>query len=363
MPPTAAQLSSPTFLSTALLLGALGCGARVHPGRPEPNIAQVSVGTEFACVRLSTGRVRCFGNNTHGTLGDGTTEHRTRPVDVLGLASVTSLSSSATHSCAVSRGAVFCWGGLRLDAPSQPTPAPVANISNAVEVATLFDGACARLANGAVRCWGDNSAGQLGDGTRERREGPVDVVGIPPATRVFSSPWRAACIVAVDASVWCWGSYGNNSTLRPERIRNLSSAREVSASPHAFCANTGRDIRCWGQFASAAPSFDAIVVVDRPDAIAIAVVNGRFGNQGLCARWVDPALECWSVDSLGRIGDASVNRAFPDPEELAMGAWTYCSVTHGGGSLYCSGPAVVELLGGDAGAADSNSVRRIDGIL
>lgn len=363
MPPTTAQLSLPTVLSTALLLGALGCGARVHPARPEPNIAQVSVGTNFACARLSNGRVRCFGNNAHGTLGDRTTERRSRPVEVLGLESVTSLSSSWWRSCAVSRGTVYCWGGVAWGSQPQPTPVPVADVSNAVEVATLADGACARLANGAVRCWGDNSQGQLGDGTSERREGPVYVVGIPPATRVFSSPWRAVCIVGVDASVWCWGSFGNNSTPRPERVRNLPSAREVSASAHAFCASTGRDIRCWGQFASAAPSLDAIVVVDRPDATVIAAVDGRHGNRGLCARWVDPALECWSVDSLGTIERAPATPEFSDTEALAMGAWTYCSITRGGGSLYCSGPAVVDLLGGDAGGADSNSVRRIDGIL
>jgi alpha-tubulin suppressor-like RCC1 family protein len=48
-------------------------------------VERISVGGFFACSLLSTGTVKCWGDNSFGKLGDGSTTDRYAPVDVLGL--------------------------------------------------------------------------------------------------------------------------------------------------------------------------------------------------------------------------------------------------------------------------------------
>ena len=96
--------------------------------------AAIIVGGSHTCVLLKTGGVKCWGDNSHGQLGDGTTANRNAPVDVVGLTSgVTAAVAGGDHTCAMVNG-------------------------------------------GVVKCWGANANGELGDGTTTDRNTPVAVV-------------------------------------------------------------------------------------------------------------------------------------------------------------------------------------------
>ncbi|MBW2733653.1 MAG: hypothetical protein JRH20_14790 [Deltaproteobacteria bacterium] len=120
-------------------------------------------GYRFSCVLMNTGKVMCFGENTHGQLGDGTNTHHNLPVEVLGL-------------------------------------------SDAVHVGVGDDGACAVTAAGAVKCWGANERGTVGDGTFIDRNTATQVLGLEAGVKTVTVDWRQACAVLHDASVRCWGS-------------------------------------------------------------------------------------------------------------------------------------------------------------
>ncbi len=140
----------------------------------------------FTCALTNDGRVKCWGGNDRGQLGDGTL-HGTRyvPVQVNGLNSgVTSLVTGFYHSCAVMNGGAYRWGwnveGQLGDGTATNRSAPVPVNGLGVGVVALAAGrthTCALMNTGGVECWGSNSLGQLGDGTKTSRFTPAAVIG------------------------------------------------------------------------------------------------------------------------------------------------------------------------------------------
>lgn len=366
---TISPVSSPgiervrTFVMVATMIASSACGDRVNATRREPNIVQVAIGSAVACARLSTGRVRCFGDNNQGQLGDGTTLPRSRPVDVVGVEGATSLSSGWEETCVAARGNVLCWGIIRFFRSTEPTPTPtvVRGIEGAVEVVAHNGGGCARTSAGRVWCWGDNSQGQLGIGTTDPMAMPVEVVDLPQTARLWGGPYRATCAVAMDDTVRCWGSYGNTTTARPALIRNLPRTTATAAGTHAFCAATEQDIRCWGQTLSHEATADAVVTIAQPGATGLAIHRYSGGFAEVCGLWPNRGVECWNVSE--RAPQPTLRADFRDPEAVYANEQTMCSIERLGGALYCSGPALRALSNRDAGEDELRTARRIDGIL
>ena len=151
----------------------------------------VSAGGLHACAVTSGGGVRCWGTNGEGELGNGSKASSDNPVAVVGLTSgVASLGVGSTydylptHTCALtSAGAVKCWGpndyGQLGDASERGSSRPVAVSGLAGGITAVAVGGlhtCAITKAERLKCWGDNANGQLGDGTTTNRAVPVDVL-------------------------------------------------------------------------------------------------------------------------------------------------------------------------------------------
>jgi alpha-tubulin suppressor-like RCC1 family protein len=146
---------------------------------------QVVAGDSHACARLADGTAFCWGRGTDGELGDGISHSSTTPSPIVvppGEAIVELASGGAT--CArLASGRVACWGlntqgqlGDGTTAQESLVPVLVSNLADAVDVA----GTCAVRASGEVLCWGVNDYGEVGDGTRVNRNVPTAVVGLAP---------------------------------------------------------------------------------------------------------------------------------------------------------------------------------------
>src|SRR5207247_1488086 len=155
------------------------------PGaHPTPPFAAVSAGGLHTCGLTAAGVAYCWGYNGFGQLGDGTTTDRSTPVLVAAPAGVSfaAVSAGLRHTCGLTAaGAAYCWGwnasGQLGDGTTTSRPSPVlvaapAGVSFAA-VRADYSYTCGLTAAGAAYCWGDNTSGQLGDGTTTSRSGPV----------------------------------------------------------------------------------------------------------------------------------------------------------------------------------------------
>ena len=116
-----------------------------------------------------------------------------------------------------------CWGG---DFNSN-TAVEVNGLSSGVTVvAAGYQHACAALATGGVRCWGNNEYGKLGDGTTISRQTPVAVKGITERVIALSIGWGHTCAALEMGRVKCWG-YNGSGQLGNNPIAFSTKAMDV----------------------------------------------------------------------------------------------------------------------------------------
>jgi alpha-tubulin suppressor-like RCC1 family protein len=133
-----------------------------------PQAPLIDAGNLHTCALPGGGTVQCWGDNTAGQLGNGSTvlESASR-VTVSGISDAVAVASGGTHSCALrAGGSIRCWGAAELlgdgTPNSSPTPVNVVGITTATSISAADGQTCARLADRTVRCWGWNGRGQLG---------------------------------------------------------------------------------------------------------------------------------------------------------------------------------------------------------
>jgi hypothetical protein len=128
------------------------------------------------------------------------------------LGDVEAVAAGENHSCALlSGGAVRCWGangsgqlgnGTTTDFPAAMPVVGLGGTATAIAAGWLHT--CALLNNGTVRCWGANGYGQLGDGTMTRRTTPV-TVSLPITATAIAAGGEHTCALLNDGTARCWG--------------------------------------------------------------------------------------------------------------------------------------------------------------
>jgi alpha-tubulin suppressor-like RCC1 family protein len=146
-------------------------------------VTAISSGDSFACVLSIGGAVSCFGRNEQGELGANPDEdNHVQPMPVRSIQEAISIGSAESHSCAILRDqSVSCWGSNtegelgRGTTTTQELAGTVGGISKAAAVIPGADHVCARTDDGSVYCWGNNRYGQIGDGSKDPRLTPVKI--------------------------------------------------------------------------------------------------------------------------------------------------------------------------------------------
>ena len=251
------------------------------PAGSAPRVIGLAMGTFFSCALSSTGRLRCWGDDSNGVLGYperrdiGDDERPADGVDVPIGQPVTSVAGGLRHACAVTQsGDVACWGRWKpiVYRPGwQRTVDLVSRGSSAVQVAAGSSHTCALLVSGGIRCWGQGKEGALGYGN------PSDV-------------------------------WDDNALNQAGDVPIGGRALQVVAGNNLTCALLeSRAVRCWGSDGIGYPHKARVGTDETPMAMGDVAVGGPVkelaaGGGHVCALLVDGTVRCWGSDALGELG-------------------------------------------------------------
>lgn len=312
------QLGNGTFGSSSKPVDVIGLAS---------GVGGIAANAANACALSTTGAVKCWGSNSSGQLGNGTTTSGAvtgvnKPVDVLGLSGVASVSVGTSVTCAVlSSGGVTCWGQL-YNQVATPWATSVPGISNAIGIAAGSH-VCVVLGTRGIQCFGYGTSGQLGDGLGTSNNFRVDVKDISDAASVVVGQTHT-CYKSTAGAVKCWGSnyfgqIGNGSSVNvlvPTVVSGLGSGVvSLSAGANHNCAVlvTG-EVKCWGLNSAGQLGTGDKVNRNVPTAViglAGAASAVSAGSGGSCAI-INFNLQCWGSNNVGQLGAGDL-LAYPFP--------------------------------------------------
>lgn len=321
--------------------GQLGDGTTVDRLSPVPvaglnsGVVSVSGGDSHTCAITVGGAVWCWGYNQQGQVGDGTVANRLTPTPVTGLSSgVASVSAGWTHTCAVTnQGQALCWGlnsnGQLGDGTTTQRLAPTQVSGLEAGVASLATGnaySCAVSEAGAAFCWGSNTDGRLGDGTTTQRLTPRAVSGLSSGVSSIAASHNHTCAVTTAGGALCWGNNGSGrlgdgtttSRLSPTPVSTLTSgvAQIATGSAHTCATTTGGQPLCWGNGSNGRLGAETLGEKRVPTPVfglSSGVSQISVGSEHTCVIADAGTAMCWGFNGNGRLGDGTtvVQRLVP----------------------------------------------------
>ena len=325
--------------------GELGQGNfNSNPAPPQPAVSLPKGAVEIAMMGstafalLTDGSVWAWGENNKGQLGQGnftTTGNMgsSTAVQVTGLpGAATHIYAGYAHACALVGSDAWCWGdnqygelGNGTTTTTAPTgiaaPNKVPGLGTVTMMALGLENTCA-MSSGTLKCWGDNSYGQLGVGsfTPFQSATPVSVSlgASPPTITAIDAGYDNNCLLTSAGVVNCWGfdlygDLGNGMTPPSSYPQGLPTPGPISGTQVASSFASGYDnsclingsgaIYCWGRndegqlgigsLTTTSPmgSLVPVAVVGLPSTIPAKSVYGS--RLATCAILNDGALWCW----------------------------------------------------------------------
>ncbi len=294
---------------------------------PELDGVALAAGEFITCSLHADGTVWCAGLNTEGQLGDGSTTNRPRVVQVSGVTGATAIAAGFKHACAVvAGGAVRCWGmnsRRQLGAPTTETcgsfpcsrtAVTVAKVSGATQLALGNVHSCALRGDGAVWCWGDNAYGQMG-------RGGIDGVAATPAAspgltgvRALAAGYHHTCALMGDGAVRCWGQndqgqLGDGTTFTRAAavpVVGLRCVEALAVGHFHGCGVVAGALSCWGINSRGQLGNGGTTDAPSPSPVTLSgITDVGAGQWHTCARSEGSTLWCWGWNLSGMLGIGS----------------------------------------------------------
>jgi len=224
------------------------------------DVIAIDAGNNLTVALRECGTVWTWGRDFFGLRRDGTLERRNNPVQVYGLDNIVAIAAGSFDYAIALRvdGTVWAWGanawGQLGDGTTfhRTTPVQIQNLNNVVAIATGADHTVALKEDGTVWAWGNNSLGQLGDGTNYSKNSPIQVHNLSNITSIAAGVNHTIALRG-DGTVWAWGSNffyqlgdGTNSDSNiTVQVQNLTGIMSITAEAGHNLARA-EDGTVWG---------------------------------------------------------------------------------------------------------------------
>ncbi len=309
-------------------------------------LTQISTsgGSTTTCALSSIGAAYCWGTNSTGELGNSSTTSSSVPVavsttGVLSGVTLTQISTGQSSTCALSSaGAVYCWG---LDSSGQlgnnsttqstvPVAVSTSGVLSGVTVAQISTGqmaACALSSTGAAYCWGDNSAGELGNNSTTQAKVPVAVTtsGVLSGKTLtqITSGYLNVCVTDSTGTAYCWGQDTSGQNGNPLTSGNTLVAVPVQlnegvveAGQNHSCELRNGAAYCWGANSNGQLGNGGTISSNVPVPVytggalsGVSLVALSAGTNFTCALSSAGAAYCWGLNSSGQLGNNSTTQS------------------------------------------------------
>ncbi len=313
------ELGNGTTVDSAVAVGVSGLGK---------NVKAISSGSYFTCALTTKGAVKCWGSNIYGQLGDNTTTDSTTPVAVYGLGKgIKAISAGNFFACALTtKGAVKCWGantyGQLGNGTTTSSAKPVA-VSGLGKGAKAVAGggyhACALTSKSAPKCWGYNGEGELGDNTKVNSAVPVAVYSLSKGIKALAAGSYTTCALTTKSTVKCWGYDGDGelgdgtttSSLKPVPAGGLGKKVKAIAfgDIHGCALDTSGSVKCWGYNGYGALGDNTTTTSSTPVwayNMGAKIKSLAAGGYHSCAVTSKGAIKCWGFNAYGQLGNNTV---------------------------------------------------------
>ncbi len=357
------------------------------------NWDDVRAGGQHTCGVRAGGQLWCWGSNARGQLGDSLAAPRASFPKRVGTATTwTDVAAGEEHTCGVlGDGRLYCWGasdrgqlGVGKSGDGVQENAPVAVTVLGDGWASVGAGArmtCGRAASGRLLCWGENTYGELADGTFGDRDRPA-TVGRDDDWDTLAVGQRTACARKEGGQLHCWGrnlsgalgvGTGGDATT-PRETGSGGFAELAHGGSHACGIKTaGRTLWCWGYNFNGQLGIGVVGGArDEPTQVAGGGAWAQVvaGDSATCGIKMNGELFCWGANFFGQLGIdlAGADGQRPAPTRVSDGGATWTAISHRashtcgiqtGGALYCWGSSTLGRLGVGTVAGNVTTPRRV----
>ncbi len=314
--------------------GRLGNGGTTDSPIPVPvtlpngvTFTAISANTSHTCALDTTGVAWCWGGGYAGRLGNGAVTDQTTPVRVTMPANrtFTAIAAGSAHTCAIDDlGNGWCWGAGSTgqlgnggwNEVNIPTPVAMPSATTFTAITAGYGHTCAVTNTTALRCWGYNNVGQVGNnqsGTNILT--PAGVVAPGVGFRSIDAGYMTTCAVSVGGEPYCWGQntrgqVGDGTTTNrlvpvPVLMPGGFPTHVIAVHAiHACALSAAGELHCWGGGEDGELGLGGLTETLDPQLVGGlprgSTVDAR--DKGTCALTGEGQVWCWGTNDFGQLG-------------------------------------------------------------
>ena len=291
---------------------------------PITNPGQLVAGTFRQCAIDGDHHLFCWGNNSPGSIGDGTQVDAATPYLHTGSWLQVAMGTGGTTCAIAADSHLWCWGdcdqnqATSTDAPGSGYCLQPSQIGLDTYLQVAVGGAftCAIRSDGTMVCFGRNVEGQLGTTSIRARSTPVEIAKYSDWTAITAGD-RHACGLRASGEAWCWGydrygqlGNGNTTVVATPSMVDARMWLSVSTGLSTTCGiDAAHDLYCWGE--NGAGQLGDGTTTRHPSPTKVGSTSDwtkvSAGRDHTCGLRNNNTLWCWGDNRYGELGLGNTN--------------------------------------------------------